>query len=224
MCLGPWTGLTPDFPKGRLARKRVAHCSLDCSLFMFFKRTGSVCSWPQVSSRSSTRTRTSLTPPPTRQRTHAHDAVARNTVARQFRGVCMRSCYPERLVHRDCHNTSGATSSSPTRTPPPPIRPPCERPCLRQCRCAPRVIPWSRACDSTLYQLLSHTQIARGVLDLGIDTLAAKKDKSRHDLSFLAAKLEILMVHDPSMTEGSFRHGFEFCTEWCRPSCSTWKF
>ena len=27
-----------------------------------------------------------------------------------------------------------------------------------------------------------------------------------------------------SMTKGSFRHGFEFCTEWCRPSCSTWKF
>ena len=42
-------------------------------------------------------------------------------------------------------------------------------------------------------------------LDLGIGTLAAKKkDKSRHDLSFLAAKLEILMVHDPSMTKGTF--------------------
>ena len=26
------------------------------------------------------------------------------------------------------------------------------------------------------------------------------------------------------MTKRSFRHGFEFCTGWCRTSCSTWKF
>ena len=146
---------------------------------------------------------------------YAHDTVARDAVARQFRGVCMRIWYPERLVHRDCHNAFGLFCSPHTRTSPPPIHPPCVRRWWRHGRCASRALPRNSACDSTLYQLLSHTQIARGVLDLGIDTLAAKKDKSRHDLSFLAAKLEILMVHDPSMTEGCSEHSFARSPRWC---------
>ena len=38
------------------------------------------------------------------------------------------------------------------------------------------------------------------------------------------AKCQLGSPGQASMTKGSFRHGFEFCTEWCRPSCSTWKF
>ena len=40
------------------------------------------------------------------------------------------------------------------------------RECLHLRRCAPRVEPWSRACSSALYQLLSHARIkpqARGL-------------------------------------------------------------
>ena len=57
-------------------------------------------------------------------------------------------------------------------------------------------------------------RIVREVLYLGIGTLAAKMARSRHDLSFLAAKLEILMVHDPSMTEGCSEHSFACRSGW----------
>ena len=37
------------------------------------------------------------------------------------------------------------------------------------------------------------------------------------------AKCQVGAPSQSSMTKRSFQHGFEFCTEWCRPSCSTWK-
>ena len=38
------------------------------------------------------------------------------------------------------------------------------------------------------------------------------------------AKCQVGAPSQSSMTKRSFRHGLEFCTGWCRPSCSTWKF
>ena len=43
-------------------------------------------------------------------------------------------------------------------------------------------------------------------------------------LNIELAKCQVGAPSQSSMTKRSFRHGFEFCTGWCRPSCSTWEF
>jgi len=91
-------------------------------------------------------------------------------------------------------------------------------------RCAWRAAPWRRASDSASPPSLGRAPVQpdssiskSGPRDLEFEcpVVAFKIER---------AKCQVGASSQSSMTKRSFRHGFEFCTGWCRPSCSTWKF
>ena len=125
---------------------------------------------------------------------------------------------------RSSHATpAGPTLWSPRRLvlrPRPPTRP---RPSTRA-RCACRAALGRRVSNSAPPPSMGHapippdTSISKSTprdLDFECPAVAFKIER---------AKCQLGSPGQASMTKGSFRHGFEFCTEWCRPSCSTWKF
>ena len=91
-------------------------------------------------------------------------------------------------------------------------------------RCAWRAAPWRWASNSAPPPSLCHapTQPEPSIsksgprdLDFECPALAFRIERT---------KCQVGAPSQSSMTKRSFRHGLEFCTGWCRPSCSTWKF
>ena len=91
-------------------------------------------------------------------------------------------------------------------------------------RCACRVAPWQWGSNSASPPSLGRapTQPEPSIsksgprdLDFECPVVAFKIER---------AKCQVGAPSQSSMTKRSFRHGLEFCTGWCRPSCSTWKF
>ena len=91
-------------------------------------------------------------------------------------------------------------------------------------RCACRVAPWRWGSNSAPPPSMGHapippdSSISKSTprdLDFECPAVAFKIER---------AKCQVGAPNQSSMTKRSFRHGFEFCTGWCRTSCSTWKF
>ena len=104
--------------------------------------------------------------------------------------------------------------------PRPPTRP---RPSTRA-RCVRRAALGRRASNSApppslgRAPILTHSSISKsGPRDLEFQYPVVV-------LNIELAKCQVGAPSQSSMTKRSFRHGFEFCTGWCRPSCSTWEF
>ena len=90
--------------------------------------------------------------------------------------------------------------------------------------CARRLALGQRGSDSapppslSRAPILTHSSISKSSprdLDLQYPGLV---------LNIGRAKCQVGAPSQWSMTKRSFRHGFEFCTGWRRPSCSTWKY
>ena len=95
---------------------------------------------------------------------------------------------------------------------------------LHRRRCGRRAAPWQWGSNSAPPPSLGRAPIPpepsiskSGPRDLEFEypVVVFKVERARYKIDTRG---------ESSTTKRSFRHGFEFCTGWCRPSCSTWEF
>ena len=94
---------------------------------------------------------------------------------------------------------------------------------LHRRRCGRRAAPWQWGSNSAPPPSLGRAPIPpepsiskSGPRDLEFEypVVVFKVERARYKIDTRG---------ESSTTKRSFRHGFEFCAGWCRPSCSTWE-
>ena len=103
-------------------------------------------------------------------------------------------------------------------------RPPTRPMPSNRARCVRRAALGRRASLPTPPSSLGRAPIQPDSVDLEIDPPDLEFECPAPAFRIERAKCQVGAPSQSSMTKRSFRHGFEFCTGWCRPSCSTWKF